>query len=139
MTGVVKHTTVSQWGVGALPYSRGEVTRLGSALRHGRAMVDDQLLDLMRVMDIVGVALSAALLGRDPNVAAAEILETKSPTARELAAARRENHELHGGGGQPEAPSGSLPTLPVPEDVAHLYRLIDDVLVAAERQFNSSP
>lgn len=43
-------------------------------------------------------AYPLAVLGVDPNDAPADKLETKRSIVRELAAARRENQEVHGGG-----------------------------------------
>lgn len=100
-------------------------------------MSDDQPLDLVRTLDLVGDAMTAVLRGIDPNIAAAETLKAKRPTARELAAARRENQEVHGGG-TPDVLRDMMPPSPVPEEVARLRRLIDDVLVAAERQLGST-
>ncbi|CAN7554243.1 hypothetical protein LJR013_003966 [Pseudarthrobacter oxydans] len=100
-------------------------------------MFDDQPLDLERILDLVGDAMTAAIRGVDPNVAAAEILNAKRPTARELAAARRENQEVHGGG-TPEILRDFMAPSPVPEETARLRRMIDDVLVAAEGQLGTT-
>ena len=69
-------------------------------------------------------------------VGAAELIGTRRPTARELAAARQQNQEVHSGL-TPEPLLGLLPPRPVPEDIVLLRRMIDDILVAAERQLGS--
>lgn len=99
-------------------------------------MPDDQSLNLERIMDLVADASAASLWGIAPDVAAAEIVKVRRPTLRELAAARRENQEVNGAG-TPEILRTILPPSPVPEEVVRLRRMIDEVLVAAERQLGS--
>ena len=94
-------------------------------------MSENQALDHERVMDLVADALTASIAGTDPESTAVELVKVKQPTLRELAAARSENHDIHGGG-TPEALRNLLPPSPVSEEVARLRRMIDDVLVAAE-------
>lgn len=101
------------------------------------AMSDDQPLDLERILGLVGDAMTAAIHGVDPNVAAAAIFNAKRPTARELAAARHENQEVHGGG-TPEILRDFMAPSPVPEETARLRRMIDDILVAAEGQLGAT-
>lgn len=100
-------------------------------------MSENQALDLQRILGLVTDAMSAAYLGEDPDTAAAGMLASKKPTARELAAARRENQQAHGGG-TPETPPGIMKPSPAPEEVVRMRGMIDDVLVAAERQLDSN-
>lgn len=101
-------------------------------------MSDDQPIELTRIMDLVGYALQASVLGIDPNTVASALLELKRPTARELAAARRENQEVHGSG-TPEILRDFVQPSPIPEDVARLRRMVDDILVAAQQQLGFTP
>lgn len=102
------------------------------------AMSDDQPIELTRIMDLVGYALQASVLGIDPNTVASALLELKRPTARELAAARRENQEVHGSG-TPEILRDFVQPSPIPEDVARLRRMVDDILVTAQQQLGFTP
>lgn len=88
-------------------------------------------------MGLVGDALTASIHGADPADAASWIIANKRPTQRELVAARRENQELHGGG-TPDVLRQFFPPTPIPEEIARLRRMIDDVLAAVERQLNSA-
>ncbi|WP_404501110.1 hypothetical protein [Arthrobacter sp. GAS37] len=98
---------------------------------------DDNVLAYERVLNLVSDAQVAALRGVDPNVAAVEIVELRRPTARELATARHENQEAHGGG-MPEILRGIVAPAPITEDEARMRRMIDDILVAAERRLPSA-
>lgn len=116
--------TLSELPVGLLP-------------PYGWVMSDNEPLHADRVMGLVGDALTASMHGTNPAVAASWIIATKRPTQRELVAARRENQELHGGG-TPDVLRQFLPPIPIPEEIARLRRMIDDVLAAIERQLNSA-
>jgi hypothetical protein len=100
-------------------------------------VTDDEPLRMDRIMDLVGDAMAASFFGVHPDAAAAEIVGRRRPSARELAAARRQNQEVHSGQ-TPEVLRQFMPPTPVPEDVVRLRRMIDDVLVAAERQVEQS-
>jgi hypothetical protein len=100
------------------------------------SMPENQALDLQRILGLVTDAMSAAYLGEDPDTAAAALLASKNPTARELSAARHENQEVHGGG-TPETLPGTRPPAPTPETVVRLRGMIDGILVAAERRLDS--
>lgn len=96
----------------------------------------DQALNLESVPCLVAYAMRAAYLGKDPHAAAAALLSSKSPTAAELSAARKQNHEVHGGTSAdityPGQPS------PTPETVELIRDLINDILSAAERKLEST-
>jgi hypothetical protein len=87
-------------------------------------------------MNLVAEAMKAAYFGMAPNAAAAEIVEAQRPTALELASARRENQEVHGGHATANL-RGVIPATPVPDEVVRIRQLIDDVLAAAEQQLGS--
>jgi hypothetical protein len=101
------------------------------------SMPENQALDLERILGLVTDAMSAVYLEVDPDVAAAALLAIKNPTARELAAARRENQEVHGGQ-TPKTFLGILQPSPPPASVVRLREKIDEVLVAAERRIDSN-
>lgn len=102
-----------------------------------RDVVPDEPLYMDRVLDLMIDAMVAALHEIDPEIAATDLLQMRHPIARELVAARQQNHEVHGGG-TPDILREFMPSQPVPEDIARLRRRIDDVLVAAQRQLGSS-
>ena len=83
-------------------------------------------------MELVGDAMQVAMLGVSPVSGAHEIVDLRKPSVRLVAAARRENLEVHGGA-TPEPLRDLIPPSPIPDDVARLRRLIDDVLVQIER------
>lgn len=85
-----------------------------------------QPLDAVRVMALVGDALEHVRLGRDFASAAAMLVQKRRPSRRELAAARRENLEVHGGG--PDLSRYELNRC----QVLRLRNAIDEVLAAAE-------
>lgn len=90
-------------------------------------------LDLQRIMTLVADAMEHHLLGASVQEAAALLVEGRRPTARELAAARRENHEVHGGAVPVELSQVGLQPTPVPAEIASLRRSIDQVLTEAAR------
>lgn len=87
-------------------------------------------------MNLVTEAMKAVYFGAAPNVAAAEMVKAQRPTALELASARRENQEVHGGHTAAN-PGVVMPSRPVPEEVVRVGQLIDDVRAAAEHQLRS--
>jgi hypothetical protein len=100
------------------------------------SMPENQRLDLERILGLVTDAMSAAYSGENPDTAAGAILASKNPTALEVAAARRENQEAHGGG-TPETLDNTLKPSTVPEAVVRMREMIDEILVAAERRLES--
>ena len=95
-------------------------------------MTEDPVLSLERVMLLVGDCMEVGRLGQDPRQAAREIVARIRPSLREVAAARRENQDLHGGG-TPEPLRQFVAASPIPEDIARLRRVIDDVLAEIHR------
>lgn len=108
-----------------------------SGVEYGKPMPVDEPLPLEPVIDLVGDAMLAAMAGLDPKTAAAEIIKRRQPSIREVTAARRENHLVHGGG-TPEVLRGLVAPTSIPGDVVRLRRLIDDILSAAERSMGSA-
>lgn len=85
-------------------------------------------LDLQRVMALVADAVEHLLLGAPPAVAAEALVDRRHPTARELAAASRENDDMHSGRDDPILlAAGFAPTV-LPEKVVRLRRAVDEVL-----------
>jgi hypothetical protein len=85
-------------------------------------------LDLQRVMALVADTVEYLLLGAPPAVAAQALDDRQHPTACELAAAGRENDDMHSGRDDPILlAAGFAPTV-VPEEVVRLRRAVDEVL-----------
>lgn len=102
---------------------------LTSAFRPAFAEASEGRLDLQRLLDIVGDATQAVLLGEHPEVAAIKIIAARAPTARELAAAREQSQESLSGL-TPEPLRSLMPPKPVDGEIVRLRRMVDDVLVA---------
>lgn len=90
-------------------------------------MSDSEPLDVQRVMTLVTDAMEVAVLGVPASQGAAEILAKRRPSLREVAAAARENHQMHGGAEDPLVKYGFEPQ-GVPENVDRLRIAIDGVL-----------
>lgn len=88
-------------------------------------------LDLERVMTLVADAAGSVLLGLPTQDAARALIDRRRPSALELAAAGRENHEVHRGQDHPILLAAGLPPVAVPDDVVRLERAVADVLAAA--------
>jgi hypothetical protein len=101
-------------------------------------MTEPQPLDALRVTGIVADALEAALLGTAPSQAARAIITAKRPSVLELAAAARENHEVHGGAPDPLPRFGFAPQA-VPEDVDRIRTAIHAILEEAAAQLGQRP
>ncbi|MDX6197401.1 MAG: hypothetical protein QOJ79_552 [Actinomycetota bacterium] len=97
----------------------------------------DQPLDAIRVMELVAGAMESAMLGMSSVDAAAQLVQAKQPSLRELAAARRENFEVHGAGTPDILRELGMAPSPVPPEVLRMRTAIDDVLTAAERQMEA--
>ncbi len=89
-------------------------------------------LDPVRVVTLVADAVEDVLSGHDPAGAARKLLARRRPDLRELAAARAENLELHGGGTPDVLKEVGITAAPVPPSVLRLRRSVDEVLLAAE-------
>lgn len=89
-------------------------------------------LDPLRVVTLVADAVEDVLSGRDPAGAARQLLAQRHPTLQELAAARMENLEVHGGGTPDVLRQVGFASAPVPPSVLRLRRGVDEVLLAAQ-------
>lgn len=100
-------------------------------------MTDEPALNLEDVMQLVADAMQVSMLGIAPSVGATDIVARRHPSVRLIAAAKRENLEVHGGA-TPEPLRSLVPPSPIPGDIARLRRAIDDVLNAVERLVSGS-
>lgn len=85
-------------------------------------------LDLQRIMALVADTVAYVLLGAPPAVAAQALVDQQHPTARELAAAARENDDMHSGRDEPILLAAGFAPAVVPEEVVRLRRAVDEVL-----------
>jgi len=98
-------------------------------------MSDGEPLDLERVMGLVADAMEAVYLGY-PLDRAARLIASTARDRRELAAARNENLQVHGGGYPPEISDEvrkAMGPAPAPPEFLRLRQAIDEVLAEAER------
>lgn len=99
-------------------------------------MSENGPLDLERIMGLVGDAMALLSQGVSVSEAASTLVTRSKPSVREIAAARQQNHEVHGGG-TPEILRPFFKPTPVPEDVLRMRRMIDEVLTDAERRLGA--
>jgi len=89
-------------------------------------------------MALVGDAASAAMSGVQVRSAAEHIVRSRHPTLRELAAAQRENLEVHGGGTPDILRDLGMSASPVPAEILRLREAVAAVLNQAARMVDEA-